>query len=89
VLRLQDVKKLHGHILSEWDGWVRDAPDDWTADGWLQQHIPLSIACRFGQNQPIASSDQDALRVEARNWKEERNYTHIRYMSMAVATDIS
>ncbi|KAG0693691.1 hypothetical protein DFH29DRAFT_382941 [Suillus ampliporus] len=87
-LRLQDAIALDHLIKSEWDDWVADAPSHWTADGWLQQHAPLSIACRYGQNQPIASSDQHALRVEARNWNMERDYTHIRYLSMAVATDI-
>ncbi|KAG0697258.1 hypothetical protein DFH29DRAFT_1022910 [Suillus ampliporus] len=89
VLRLQDVLELNRLIISEWDDFVANAPPAWTSDGWLQQHIPLSVACRYGQNQPIASTDQHALHVEARNWHHERDYSRIRYLSMAVATHIS
>lgn len=73
----------------QYDDFVANAPPSWLKDGWLQQHIPISVACRYGQNQPIASTDRHALRVEARNWNLERDYTNIRYMSMAIATHIS
>ncbi|KAG2080366.1 hypothetical protein BD769DRAFT_1685099 [Suillus cothurnatus] len=89
VLRLQDVLLLHRLIKIQYDDFVANAPPSWLKDGWLQQHIPISVACRYGQNQPIASNDQHALRVEARNWHHERDYTDIRYLSMAVATHIS
>lgn len=73
----------------EYDNFVANAPASWLEDGWLQQHMPVSVACRYGQNQPIASTDRHALRVEARNWKLERDYANIRYLSMAIATHIS
>ncbi|KAG1765968.1 hypothetical protein EV702DRAFT_1283003 [Suillus placidus] len=89
VLRLQDVLLLDRIIQIQYDDFVANAPDSWLRDGWLQQHIPISVACRYGQNQPIASNDRHALRVEARNWSHERDYTDIRYLSMAIATHIS
>ncbi|KAG2742153.1 hypothetical protein P692DRAFT_201809895 [Suillus brevipes Sb2] len=89
ALRLQDILLLHRLMIEQYDDFVANAPPYWLKDGWLQQHIPVSVACRYGQNQPIASTDQHALRVEARNWNHERDYAHIRYLSMAVATHIS
>ncbi|KAG0697442.1 hypothetical protein DFH29DRAFT_1003759 [Suillus ampliporus] len=89
TLRLQDVLLLNRMMDIQYDDFVANAPASWVKDGWLQQHIPVSVACRYGQNQPIASTDRQALRVEARNWNLERDYTHIRYLSMAVATHIS
>ncbi|KAG2045993.1 hypothetical protein BDR06DRAFT_1015119 [Suillus hirtellus] len=89
TLRLDDLKSLHQIIVSEWDAWVEEAPPSWKVDGWLQSHVPLSVACRYGQNQPIASSNPDARGVEERNWQVEREYSNIRYLSMAIATDLT
>lgn len=89
TLRLQDVMLLDRMMAIQYDDFVANAPPYWLSDGWLQQHIPISVACRYGQNQPIASTDPHALRVEARNWHYERDYAHIRYLSVAVATHIS
>ncbi|KAG1811023.1 hypothetical protein EV424DRAFT_1542652 [Suillus variegatus] len=88
-LRLEDLKALHAYIVSDWDGWVRNAPASWKDDGWLQSRAPLSVACRYGQNQAIASLNPTARCVEAANWQAEREYSNIRYMSMAIATDLT
>ncbi|KAG1853395.1 hypothetical protein F4604DRAFT_1933291 [Suillus subluteus] len=89
TLRLDDLKLLHRNIVSNWDAWVQEAPPSWKVDGWLQSHVPLSVACRYGQNQPIASSNPNARSVEERNWQVEREYSNIRYLSMAIATDLT
>ncbi|KAG2029044.1 hypothetical protein BDR03DRAFT_1018980 [Suillus americanus] len=88
-LRLEDLKALHRYIVSDWDEWVHKAPASWKDDGWLQSRAPLSIACRYGQNQAIASLDPAARGVEEANWQAEREYSDIRYMSMAIATDLT
>ncbi|KAG1794037.1 hypothetical protein EV424DRAFT_1548112 [Suillus variegatus] len=74
-LRLQDVLLLNRLMRIQYDDFVANAPPSWLKDGWLQQHIPISVACHYCQNQPIASTDRHALRVEARNWNLERDYT--------------
>ncbi|KAG2365886.1 hypothetical protein BDR07DRAFT_1373987 [Suillus spraguei] len=88
-LRLEDLQALHRYIVSDWDEWVHNAPASWKNDGWLQSRVPLSIACRYGQNQAIASLDPTARGVEEANWQAERQYTNIRYMSVAIATDLT
>ncbi|KAG1769738.1 hypothetical protein EV702DRAFT_1049616 [Suillus placidus] len=89
TLRLDDLKSLHRIMATEWNTWVQEAPPSWKVDGWLQLHAPISVACRYGQNQPIASSNPGARHVEERNWQAEREYSNIRYLSMAIATDLT
>ncbi|KAG2133226.1 uncharacterized protein EDB93DRAFT_1255001 [Suillus bovinus] len=88
-LRLTDLVNLHQTIIEEWDDWVDAAPRSWKQDGWLLTRAPAAVACRYGQNQPIASSDPQAHTLEARNWHAERAYPYIRYISVAIATDIT
>ncbi|KAG2063361.1 hypothetical protein BDR04DRAFT_1163843 [Suillus decipiens] len=88
-LRLTDLQELHHTIASDWDEWVADAPRAWKQDGWLLSRAPVAIACRYGQNQPIATATDQTHALEAKNWHAERSYAHIRYLSVAIATDIS
>ncbi|KAG1793563.1 hypothetical protein EV424DRAFT_1354195 [Suillus variegatus] len=87
-LRLDDVLELHNTIIAEWDDWVAAAPRTWKQDGWLLSRAPVAVACRYGQNQPIANSNTRTHAIEARNWHAERSYASIRYVSVAIATDI-
>ncbi|KAG2353802.1 hypothetical protein BDR07DRAFT_1495656 [Suillus spraguei] len=88
-LRLDDLIDLNTTMASDWDQWVADAPMTWKQDGWLLSRAPVAVACRYGQNQPIANSNNDAHTQESKNWLAERSYTHIRYISVAIATDIT
>ncbi|KAG0698953.1 hypothetical protein DFH29DRAFT_1002413 [Suillus ampliporus] len=88
-LRLNDLLDLHQTIIADWDDWVAAAPRSWKKDGWLLSRAPVAVACRYGQNQPIANSNANAHAMEARNWHAERSYTHIRYVSVAIATDLA
>lgn len=88
-LRLDDVLELHNTIIAEWDDWVAAAPRTWKQDGWLLSRAPVAVACRYSQNQPIANSNTHTHAIEARNWHTERSYASIRYVSVAIATDIA
>ncbi|KAG2358122.1 hypothetical protein BDR07DRAFT_1489883 [Suillus spraguei] len=87
-LRLEDVEKLSDCIIESWDDWVEGSPALWKEDGWLVEHQPVSVCCRFGQNQAIASSNSQTRCVEGANWQAQRLYAQIHYMSLAIATDI-
>ncbi|KAG2071701.1 hypothetical protein BDR04DRAFT_1154169 [Suillus decipiens] len=87
-LRLDDLLELHKTIIVDWDDWVAAAPRSWKQDGWLLGRAPVAVACRYGQNQPIANSNSQAHVLKARNWHAERSYASIRYLSVAIATDI-
>ncbi|KAG2127667.1 hypothetical protein DEU56DRAFT_758552 [Suillus clintonianus] len=88
-LRLNDLQELHNTIIAEWDDWVAAAPRTWKLDGWLLSHAPVAVACRYGQNQPIANLDAQANTIEAKNWHAESSIASVRYVSVAIATDIS
>jgi hypothetical protein len=85
-MRLIDVKNLHNTMNSEYENWVRSAPDDWKSDGFLENHVPLSISVRYGQNLPIANNHNIAIERQA--WQEDRDFSKIRFVSLALATDI-
>lgn len=84
--RLVDVNAFHTGIVDLYQAWVYNAPHEWKTDGFLENNIPISIAARYGQNQPLLLSD--AVTAESNNWLQERNYTKIRYMTIAIATHI-
>ncbi|KAH7904419.1 hypothetical protein BJ138DRAFT_1166511 [Hygrophoropsis aurantiaca] len=88
-LTLAESKALHSHMCAQWAPWVRDAPASWKADGWLPSVCPLSVVCKYGQNQDIVLATPQEQEQEAANWLKERDYRRIRYMSFALATDIS
>jgi hypothetical protein len=52
----------------------------------LTYNVPISIAVRYGQNQPIVN--RDSLNQEATNWLRERNYSQVRHLAVAIATNI-
>jgi hypothetical protein len=65
-LRLADLLSLHNTIESDWDDWVAAAPRSWKEDGWLLNRVPVAVACRYGQNQPIANLNARANTEEAK-----------------------
>lgn len=84
---LVEMRAFHSGIRNRWVPWVRDAPASWKADGFLLNHVPISVACRYGQNRKIAVPNSEAAEFEV--WDKERNYSRIRHVSMALATHIS
>ncbi|KAF9515155.1 hypothetical protein BS47DRAFT_1391885 [Hydnum rufescens UP504] len=50
---------------------------------WLSTHAPITVTCKYGQDQQIGVED------EADTWQQERDYGRIRHMSFALASDIS
>ncbi|KAH7920877.1 hypothetical protein BV22DRAFT_1179673 [Leucogyrophana mollusca] len=88
-LTLDDTRLLHNRIVDCWDDWVTDAPRSWKEDSWLTRINPLSIACKYGQNQPIVNANAGVVAVEAANWDRERDYKNIRYVSMAIASHLT
>lgn len=86
ILTLDNFRQLNKNIISIYDGFVQDAPFDWTKDGFYKNHVPTSITSRFGQDQRICQ--EGTMEAEAQKWDEERDYAHIRYISFALATDI-
>lgn len=70
-------------MLSSWDNYISNAPETYTADGFLSSVVPISVSCRYGQNQPLGPNLADSPRW----WQAYRNFKKIRYVCVALATD--
>ncbi|KAF9515149.1 hypothetical protein BS47DRAFT_1391881 [Hydnum rufescens UP504] len=81
-MRLEDLTLMDVHMSTDWDEWVARAPDAWREDGWLESHIPITLTCKFGQDQPIGNPNQADI------WEHERDYSKIRFLSFALASDL-
>jgi hypothetical protein len=66
-----------------WTSFVQNAPREWLSDEFLTSRVPISVSSRYGQNRAL-NFDDEAAEV----WERERDYSHIRYMSIALATHI-
>jgi hypothetical protein len=70
--------------MQNFPAWVANAPDGYKADGFLSSHVPMAITSRYGQNLQVGASE-----VPERAWWDRfRNFEHIRYMCVALASDI-
>jgi hypothetical protein len=85
-LNLEGVKELDSLIVEGYEGWVRKAPDQWKADGFLERRSPILVTSRFGQNARIAIRGNEE--EEAESWNLERDYSKISYLTFALATTI-
>ena len=86
TLRLVDVRQLNARIERDWARWVENAPVAWKLDGFIVDHVPITVTSRFGQDQPICAID--SRDEEANNWYKERCYHKIRFVSVGLATHV-
>ncbi|KAF8427113.1 hypothetical protein L210DRAFT_865517 [Boletus edulis BED1] len=86
-LTLDDARVLHRQVALCWAEWIHAAPRSWKSDGFLANNSPVALTVRYGQNQPICSSqlDQDAVHMEQLTWDLDHDLTHIRLMSFSLA----
>jgi hypothetical protein len=73
-------------IVDGYETWVRNAPEHWKTDGFLQDNSPVVVTSRFGQNARIAVPGNEEEEAEA--WNLERDYSRISYLTFALATSI-
>jgi len=86
MLNFEDVKTLDCLIVDGYSAWVNKAPSHWKADSFLQNHSPIVVTSRFGQNTGIAARGNEEH--EAANWDSERDYSKIAFLTFALATSI-
>jgi hypothetical protein len=85
-LNFEELESLDEVLVGSFDGWVRDAPEDWKADGFLVDNAPIVVTSCFGQNARIVVPGNEGQ--EARNWYEDRDYNKIAFLTVALATSI-
>jgi hypothetical protein len=84
--KLHEVRSVHDVMGEVYDRWVAKAPRGWFKNNFFRDSRPIIISCVYGQNQPICPADVDSYRVERRAWREERDYSKIKYLSLAIAS---
>lgn len=81
------MKKLDSAICNQYEAWVKEAPVEYRRDDFFNSRVPVAITSRFGQNQQLAETDDDR-RQERLNWRQDRDYTKIRYLTIALASHL-
>ena len=81
------MKALDLEIINSYHSWLDDAPRDYIEDNFFKSRVPIAITSRFGQNQRLAESPRDR-EEELFNWARDRDYSRIRYVTLALATHI-
>lgn len=87
---LEQTKALHDAIRELWPGYRSQAPTHFKASTIFATSTPIIVTARVGQNQEVyvANPDHDALENYQRSWRNLRDYSKIRYMTVALATHI-
>lgn len=70
-----------------WDDWVHDAPESWKSDGFLENNVPVACTIRYGQNQPICISEDNAPQ-ERETWRTDRRLSDLRLVVFSIAHHI-
>lgn len=86
-LRLTKLRQLDAAIVDGYQAWVTSAPPHYQKDGFLHERYPVAITSRYGQNQEIGVDIED-MEEEGLNWYRDRQFSRIRYMSVAIATHL-
>jgi hypothetical protein len=83
-MTLPDLVELDDNIVNNWDDWVSEAPDEWKSDGFISSVVPITVACRYGQDQALEIDDHQ--HVLAREFSETTKFKDLRCYSFALAT---
>jgi hypothetical protein len=81
------MKALDVAIVDHYHNWVNCAPRDYVEDEFFSTRIPVAVTSRFGQNQQL-SQTATHRQVERLNWTNDKDYSRIRYVTLALATHI-
>jgi hypothetical protein len=86
-LKLRKLLDLDRMITNEYENWVREAPEEYREDSFLEDRYPVAVTSRYGQNQELGLQTDD-MEEEGINWNRDRQFNRIRYMSVAIATHL-
>jgi hypothetical protein len=86
ILTIPKLHTLNSIIKRHYYLWVRGAPESYHTDDFLQSRVPITVTSEYGQNQEFGIRSRTAL--DQSNWSKDRDYTKIRYITLAVATHL-
>lgn len=84
TLNLPMVMSLDRALRSQYDLWVQRAPESYTQDKFFQERVPIIVTSLYGQNQPLGIDPT----TERGNWHWDRDFSKIRFMTVALATHL-
>lgn len=77
------LHKLDKAIVGGYASWVQLAPGDYK-DGFFTDRIPIIVTSTYGQNQRLGLHPT----VESKNWHRDRDFSKVRFMTVALATHL-
>ena len=87
---LSKTRQLHHEIGRSYRSWVNDAPTSYTEDGFFVDSFPIAITSRCGQNQRFSHvAKGNDYEKEKLSWNKLRDFSQIKYLSLAVASQLS
>jgi hypothetical protein len=85
-LNFEDVAALDKLLVDGLHMFVNGAPNDWKEDGFLLDRSPIVVTTCFGQNARVCVPNNENR--EAMEWHNERDYSKIAFLTVAIATSI-
>jgi|ERR1700692_3333797 hypothetical protein len=90
VITLSSARRLHEQIVQCYKPWLESAPVSYTEDHFFTDSFPITITSRCGQNQQICcATDGPEHDEEDASWSRLRNFSQIKYLSIAIASHVS
>jgi len=86
-LDLRNLRLLNWLMKTQYAGWVSNAPREWRKDGFLVERVPVVVTSRYGHNQQMEDSSEN-MDEEADNWFRDRDWTTVRFLTVAVASHL-
>lgn len=83
-LNLQMLKRLDKALRTEYHSWVETAPSAYKEDKFFQERVPIIVTSSYGQNQRIGLKPGE----ERENWQRDRDFSKVRFMTVALATHL-
>jgi hypothetical protein len=66
---------------------MEEAPATYHQDGWFENRNPIAVTSRYGQNQPIGLQTHREGE-ELYSWETMRQWSKIKYVTVALATHL-
>jgi len=90
TLRVANARQLHELIIEHYQTWLRNAPADYTDDGFFNNSIPIVVTLQCGQNQKICQAMNGPLYDEdLTSWMRLWDFSEVRYLSIVIASQAS
>lgn len=67
-----------------YSSWLRLAPAEYKEDNFFLERVPIVITSHYGQNQQLGHQPRE----ERDNWNRDRDFSRVRFVTVALATHL-